>query len=59
MISALAQAWQVLGDEQDLASARRAALYVLERMRQPDGRLYATARGGKPTSTPISTTTPS
>jgi uncharacterized protein YyaL (SSP411 family) len=47
MISALAQSWQVLGGEEDLQAAQRAARYALERMRQPDGRLYATARGGR------------
>jgi hypothetical protein len=47
MISALAQAWQVLGDDRDLAAARRAARYVQSGMRQADGRLFATARAGR------------
>jgi uncharacterized protein YyaL (SSP411 family) len=46
MISALAQAYQVLGDERHLAAAKRAAEYVLTGMRTSDGRLLATARGG-------------
>jgi uncharacterized protein YyaL (SSP411 family) len=46
-ISALALAYQVLGDVRHLDAARRAARYVLEGMRQPDGRLFATARGGR------------
>ncbi len=44
MISALAQAFQVLGDARCLDAARRAARFVLSAMRQPDGRLFATAR---------------
>ena len=47
MISALAQAYQVLGEQRFLDAARRAAKFVLEGMRQPDGRLYATARHGR------------
>jgi len=47
MISALAQAYQVLGDERYLDAARTAARFVLDRMRQPDGRLFATSRGGR------------
>jgi hypothetical protein len=47
MISALAQAHQVLGDERWLDAARAAARCVLEQMRQPDGRLFATARNGR------------
>ncbi len=47
MISCLAQASQVLGDERHLAAARRAAEYVLTHMRTPEGRLLATARGGR------------
>ena len=46
-ISALAQASQVLGEERFLEAARRAARYVLTGMRQPDGRLHATARGDR------------
>jgi uncharacterized protein YyaL (SSP411 family) len=47
MISALAQAHQVLGEESYLDAARNAARYVLTGMRRPDGRLFATARNGK------------
>ncbi len=45
-ISALAQAYQVLGTARYLDAARTAASYVLEEMRQEDGRLFSTARGG-------------
>jgi uncharacterized protein YyaL (SSP411 family) len=47
MISALAQAHQVLGEARALDAARRAASFVLESMRRPDGRLFATSRGGR------------
>jgi uncharacterized protein len=47
MISALAQAFQVLGDQRFLDAGRRSARYVLGGMRQADGRLYATARHGR------------
>ena len=47
MIGALAQAHQVLDEPRYLEAARAAARYVLEGMRQPDGRLFATARGGR------------
>jgi len=47
MISAFALAGQVLGDERFLDAARKAGRYVLEHMRQPDGRLFATARQGR------------
>jgi uncharacterized protein YyaL (SSP411 family) len=47
MISALAQAFQVLHEPRYLAAARKAADYVLTGMRQPDGRLFATARNGR------------
>jgi len=47
MISALAQAYQVLDDPRYLDAARAAARYVLEGMRQEDGRLFATARHGR------------
>jgi hypothetical protein len=46
-ISALAQAWQVLGDERFLEAARRAARFVLGSMRQEDGRLFTTSRNGR------------
>ncbi len=44
MISALAQAFQVLGDARHLAAASAAARFVLGTMRGSDGRLLATAR---------------
>jgi uncharacterized protein YyaL (SSP411 family) len=44
MISALAQAFQVLDDARLLAAASAAARFVLGTMRAPDGRLLATAR---------------
>jgi hypothetical protein len=47
MISALAQAHQVLGEPRFLEAARGAARYVLKHMRTPDGGLLATARGGR------------
>jgi len=47
MISAMAQAHQVLEEPRTLDAARAAARFVLEHMRQPDGRLYATARHGR------------
>jgi uncharacterized protein YyaL (SSP411 family) len=47
MISALAQSYQVLGDERFLAAAQRAAKYVLSGMRQDNGALFATARHGR------------
>ena len=47
MISALAQAYQVLGETRYLDAARAAARYVLEGLRQEDGRLFATARNGR------------
>ena len=47
MIGALAQAYQILGDERYLDAARAAADYVLTGMRQEDGKLFATARHGR------------
>lgn len=47
MISAMAMSHQVLGGTETLAVATRAARAVLQGMRQPDGRLFATARGGR------------
>jgi uncharacterized protein YyaL (SSP411 family) len=47
MISALAQAHQVLGEPRYLEAASRAASFVLRDMRQSDGRLFATARDGR------------
>jgi uncharacterized protein len=46
MISALASAHQVLDEPRYREAAQRAARYVLGEMRQPDGRLFATARSG-------------
>ncbi|HVS19685.1 MAG TPA: thioredoxin domain-containing protein, partial [Planctomycetota bacterium] len=46
-ISALAQAAQVLSEPRYLDAAREAARCVLGPMRQPDGRLFATARHGR------------
>ncbi|MFN0244495.1 MAG: thioredoxin domain-containing protein [Planctomycetota bacterium] len=47
MISALALAHQVLDEPRYLDAARAALRYVLTGMRQPDGRLFATARSGR------------
>jgi len=47
MISALALAYQVLDEPRYLDAARKAARWILEGMRQPDGRLFATARNGR------------
>lgn len=47
MIGALAQAYQVLGDERYLDAARRSAKLLLGPMRQSDGRLFATSRNGR------------
>ena len=47
MLSALAHAYQVLERPRYLQAAQRAASYVLAHMRKPDGRLLATARGGR------------
>jgi uncharacterized protein YyaL (SSP411 family) len=47
MIGALAYAHQTLDDARYLAAAQRAARYLLSGMRQPDGRLFATARHGR------------
>jgi len=46
MISALAQAHQVLDEPRYLAAAQASAAYVLDDMRQESGRLFATARDG-------------
>jgi uncharacterized protein YyaL (SSP411 family) len=47
MISACARAAQTFDQPRWLAAARRAAIYVLDSMRQPDRKLYTTARGGR------------
>ena len=46
-ISALAQTHQVLAEPRFLEAARNAAVYLLEGVRQKDGRLFATARHGR------------
>ncbi len=46
-ISALAQTYQVFEDERYLDAARTAAKFVLTKMRQADGRLFATSRHSK------------
>jgi len=47
MLGAMAEGFRVLRDRRYLASAERAARFVLERLRRPDGGLYRTARGGR------------
>ena len=47
MIAAMADGFRVLREPRYLASAERAARFVLERLRRPDGGLYRTARGGR------------
>jgi uncharacterized protein YyaL (SSP411 family) len=47
MIAAMADGFRVLREPRYLASAERAAHFVLERLRRPDGGLYRTARGGR------------
>jgi uncharacterized protein YyaL (SSP411 family) len=47
MASALAQAYQVLGEPRYLIAAERCMSYLLEQLRRPDGRLFATARAGR------------
>jgi uncharacterized protein YyaL (SSP411 family) len=44
---ALAQAYQVLDEPRYLVAAERCMAFVLERLRQPDGRLHATWRLGR------------
>jgi uncharacterized protein YyaL (SSP411 family) len=46
MIEAMAEGYRVLRETRYLDSARRAAGFVLEHLRRPDGGLYRTARGG-------------
>jgi uncharacterized protein len=45
--SALAQAYQVLGEPRYLTAAERCIDFVLGPLRQPDGRLFGTARAGR------------
>jgi uncharacterized protein YyaL (SSP411 family) len=45
--SALALAFQVLGDPRHLRAAERCLDFVLLHLRQPDGRLFGTARAGR------------
>jgi uncharacterized protein YyaL (SSP411 family) len=47
MIAAMAEGFRVLRDRRYLDSAERAARFVLERLRRPDGGIYRTARGGR------------
>ncbi|HWP06009.1 MAG TPA: thioredoxin domain-containing protein [Polyangiaceae bacterium] len=47
MLGAMAEGFRVLRDRRYLASAERAARFVLERLRRPDGGLYRTARAGR------------
>jgi uncharacterized protein YyaL (SSP411 family) len=47
MIGAMAEGARILGQECYFSSAERAARFVLERMRRPDGGLYRVARAGK------------
>jgi uncharacterized protein YyaL (SSP411 family) len=47
MLGAMAEGFRVLRDRRYLVSAERAARFVLERLRRPDGGLYRTARGGR------------
>jgi len=46
MIAALAMGYQVLRDAAHLAAARKAADFVLERLKSPSDRLYRRYRGG-------------
>jgi uncharacterized protein YyaL (SSP411 family) len=47
MIGALGEGYRVLSDRRYLRGAERAADFVLEKMRRPDGGLYRTARNGR------------
>jgi uncharacterized protein len=47
MIEALAQAANVLGEARYLAAAQRAARFLLDRLRRPDGRLLHSYRNGE------------
>jgi uncharacterized protein YyaL (SSP411 family) len=47
MIAALAKAYRVLGEEQYLVAAEKAAWFVLQRLRRSDGRLLARFRDGE------------
>jgi uncharacterized protein YyaL (SSP411 family) len=47
MIGAMAEGARVLGQESYFVSAERAARFVLDRLRRPDGGLYRVARAGK------------
>ena len=46
MIDALAYGYEVLGEERYLAAASKAARFILETMRKPDGELWHTYTGG-------------
>ena len=45
MLGAMAEGFRVLRDRRYLVSAERAARFVLEQLRRPDGGVYRTARG--------------
>jgi uncharacterized protein YyaL (SSP411 family)/aryl-alcohol dehydrogenase-like predicted oxidoreductase len=47
MIGAMAEGARVLGERRYLASAERAARFVMSSLARPDGGLYRTARAGK------------
>ena len=47
MIGAMADGFRVVRDRRYLDSAERAARYVVEHMRRPDGGLFRTARAGR------------
>ncbi len=47
MLRAMAQGYRVLGRSEYLSSGLRAAQFVLEHMRRPDGGLYRTYRNGR------------
>ena len=47
MVSALAQAFQVLGEQSYLDAAERCIELIMGPMRQPDGRLFGTSRTGR------------
>jgi uncharacterized protein YyaL (SSP411 family) len=47
MLGAMAEGFRVLRERRYLESAERAARFVLERLRRPDGGLHRTARGGR------------
>ena len=58
MIAPLAEGGRILRDERYIDAARRAAGFILDRMRRDDGRLFIPTRMARPSSTLISTTMP-